>query len=91
MEWFFAFVLPLASVAGAVVYSFAPADSAYAYTYFPLWLAGLVGAIDELRDTQYVDGGVNVLNICMAIVGTSIMFGPGLLIGGVWLNRVLVQ
>ncbi len=88
LDWFFAIVLPLACSVGAFGYMIRP-PAMVAWAYLPIWAMGLAGFGWELKDIHKLEGGLNVANVSLALALMTVLFGIGLLFGGLWVRSLV--
>jgi hypothetical protein len=51
-----------------------------------LWLTSIVSIFEEFTTIGKVEGGFSVSNILIGTTTLAIFFGPGLLLGLIWLR-----
>ena len=87
LGWYFAIVLPVIAITGGFLQYFEPPVSQVAYYGFlVLWLTSILATLDEVASLRKVEGGFSLSNILMGSSMIVILFGPGLLLGALWLR-----
>jgi ABC-type uncharacterized transport system permease subunit len=87
LGWYFAIVLPVIAITGGFLHYFEPPVSQVAYYGFlVLWLTSILATLDEVASLRKVEGGFSLSNILMGSSMIAILFGPGLLLGALWLR-----
>lgn len=87
LGWYFALVLPVISILGGFLHFFEPSVSPWIYYGFlVLWLTSIVSIFEEFTTIGKVEGGFSVSNILIGTTTLAILFGPGLLLGLIWLR-----
>jgi hypothetical protein len=81
LGWYFAIMLPI------VALFFEPAvHPVFYYASLVLWLTSIIALLDELATLKDLDGGFSIANILAGVVMLAVLFGPGLLLGAIWLR-----
>lgn len=87
LGWYFAIALPGIAITGGFLHYFEPPVSPWTYYGFLiLWLTSILAAMDELVSLRKVEGGLSTPKLLMGTSMLAIIFGPGLLLGAIWLR-----
>ena len=87
LGWYFAIALPLIAIMGGFLHYFEPTLARWAYySFLILWLTSILAILDELASLRKVEGGFSIPNLLMGTSMLAIIFGPGLLLGAIWLK-----
>ena len=87
-DWFSTITLPLAIFTGVLCHMcLTPERSPQAWVVLVIWLAGIVGLYWEAVSFSSEDGAFSLLKIVASVVIAATIFGPGLLLGALWLRE----
>lgn len=87
LGWYFAIALPVIAIMGGFLHYFEPTLARWAYySFLILWLTSILAILDELASLRKVEGGFSIPNLLMGTSMLAIIFGPGLLLGAIWLK-----
>ncbi|MCE2810483.1 MAG: hypothetical protein ACK6AT_11160 [Planctomycetota bacterium] len=87
LGWYFAIALPVIAITGGFLHYFEPPVSRwFYYGFLALWLTSILASLDELASLRKVEGGFSLPNILVGLTMLAILFGPGLLLGAIWLK-----
>jgi hypothetical protein len=87
LGWYFAIMLPIVAMSGPFLHFFEPAvHPVFYYAFLVLWLTSIIALLDELATLKDLDGGFSIANILAGVVMLAVLFGPGLLLGAIWLR-----
>lgn len=87
LGWYYALVLPIITILGGFLHFYEPLVSPWIYCGFlVLWLTSIVSIFEEFTTIGKVEGGFSVSNVLIGTTTLAIFFGPGLLLGLIWLR-----
>lgn len=87
LAWYFAIVLPVITIAGGFLHYFEPeVSSPLYYGFLVLWLTAIAALVYEFSTLETFENGFTPSSVLIAFLMLGILFGPGLLLGSVWLR-----
>jgi len=87
LGWYFAIMLPIVAMLGPFLHFFEPAvQPVMYYAFLVLWLTSIIALLDELATLKDLEGGFSIANILAGVLMLAVLFGPGLLLGAIWLR-----